>query len=81
MKTIVFFLEGPSEKAFLEGLIPRILPNDVYCQYRIFQGKQDLENNPEANTSHSFNIFLAGIRKLVGSPITPITSTIISQPL
>ena len=45
MKTPVFFLEGPSEKEMLLGLLPRLLPPDVYVRYLIFNGKQDLEKN------------------------------------
>lgn len=43
--TIVFFLEEPSAKTMLEGLLPRILPQGVHCRYIVFQGKQDLERN------------------------------------
>ena len=45
MKTIVFFLEGPSEKELLLGLLPRILPADMDVCYLVFRGKQDLEKN------------------------------------
>lgn len=45
MKTIVFFLEGPSEMEMLEGLLPRILPADARIRYLVFNGKQDLEKN------------------------------------
>lgn len=45
MRTIVFFLEEPSAKAMLEGLLPRVLPDGVDCRYLVFQGKQDLEKN------------------------------------
>lgn len=45
MKTIVFFLEGPSEREMLEGLLPRILPADARIRYMVFKGKQDLEKN------------------------------------
>jgi hypothetical protein len=40
---LVFFLEGPSEQDFLEGLLPKILPDRVRVFYQIFQGKQDLD--------------------------------------
>jgi len=43
MKTIVFCLEEPSAKEMLQGVLPRILPDDVLLRYIIFQGKQDLE--------------------------------------
>lgn len=45
MKTIVFFLEGPSEKEMLLGLLPKILPADMDVRYLVFRGKQDLEKN------------------------------------
>ncbi len=43
MKTIVFCLEEPSAKEMLQGVLPRILPDDVSPRFIIFQGKQDLE--------------------------------------
>lgn len=39
---LIFFLEEPSAKALLEGLLPRILPDYVFPQYVVFEGKQDL---------------------------------------
>jgi hypothetical protein len=45
MKTIVFFLEEPSVKEMLEGLLPRVLPPKAQVKYLIFRGKQDLEKN------------------------------------
>ena len=45
MKTIVFFLEEPSAREMLAGILPRILPDDRQIRYVIFQGKQDLEKN------------------------------------
>lgn len=29
----------------LKGILPRILPDDVYPEYKVFEGKQDLEKN------------------------------------
>jgi len=40
---LVFFLEEPSSRAMLEGLLPRLLPELVDCRYVVFEGKQDLE--------------------------------------
>ena len=40
---LVFFLEGPSEKAMLKGLLPRLLSGDTIPQYVVFEGKKDLE--------------------------------------
>ncbi len=45
MKTIVFFLEEPSAREMLEGVLPRILSEDIQIRYIVFQGKQDLEKN------------------------------------
>ena len=45
MKTIVFFLEEPSAKEMLQGVLPRILPDGVLTRYLVFKGKQDLEKN------------------------------------
>jgi hypothetical protein len=43
MRTLVFFLEEPSAKAMLQGLLPRLLPEDVHPRFVVFEGKQDLE--------------------------------------
>jgi len=48
MKTLVFFLEEPSAKEMLEGVLPRFLPNNVTPKYIVFQGKQDLEKKIES---------------------------------
>jgi len=37
-----FLLEEPSMKAFLQGLLPRVLPQGCAFEFREFQGKQDL---------------------------------------
>jgi hypothetical protein len=42
-RTLVVFLEEPSAKAMLEGLLPRVLPADVEPRFIVFEGKQDLE--------------------------------------
>jgi Domain of unknown function (DUF4276) len=44
MKELVFFLEEPSAKAMLQGVLPKIFPdNNVVITYITFDGKQDLE--------------------------------------
>lgn len=43
MKNLVFFLEEPSAREMLKGLLPRILPDNIRIQYVVFEGKQDLE--------------------------------------
>lgn len=45
MKTIVFFLEGPSEKEMLLSLLPKLIPEDMAVRCLVFRGKQDLEKN------------------------------------
>ncbi len=45
MKNLVFFLEGYSEKVMLEGLLSRLLPENVSPVYCVFKGKKDLEKN------------------------------------
>lgn len=43
MKQLVFFLEEPSARELLKGLVPRIVPGPVETHYLVFEGKQDLE--------------------------------------
>lgn len=43
IENVVFFLEGPSEKDFLEGLWPTVMPAHIAPHFQVFQGKQDLE--------------------------------------
>ena len=43
MRTLVFFLEEPSVREMLKGLLPRLLPPDVEPLFVVFEGKQDLE--------------------------------------
>lgn len=45
MRTLVFFLEEPSAKELLEGLLPRMISKEINVRYIIFRGKQDLEKN------------------------------------
>lgn len=48
MNHLVFLLEEPSARDLLEGLLPRILPQEnLLLRYLVFQGKQDLEANIE----------------------------------
>lgn len=39
----VFLLEERSAQELLQGLLPRILPEDAVVRYIVFEGKQDLE--------------------------------------
>ena len=44
MKNLVCFLEEPSAKEMLKGVLPRLLSEYIQCYYIVFEGKQDLEN-------------------------------------
>ena len=43
MSQLVFFLEEPSAREMLRGILPKILPADISTQFVVFSGKQDLE--------------------------------------
>ena len=43
MTQLVFFLEEPSAREMLQGVLPRLLPVDVETKFVVFEGKQDLE--------------------------------------
>ena len=44
MNNLVFFLEEPSAKEMLKGLLPKLLPKNMHSAvYIVFQGKRDLE--------------------------------------
>lgn len=47
MKTLIFFLEEPSAKEMLNGVLPRLLPAFTDIRFVVFSGKQDLEKNLE----------------------------------
>ena len=42
---LTFFLEEPSAREMLKGLLPRILPPRVAVRYVVFEGKHDLDKN------------------------------------
>jgi hypothetical protein len=42
MNELVFFLEEPSAEAFLKGYLPKILPENIFPTFVVFEGKQDL---------------------------------------
>lgn len=45
---LVFFLEEPSAKAMLEGLLPKLFDTEINePQYVVFEGKSDLEKQIE----------------------------------
>lgn len=43
MNQLVFFLEEPSAREMLKGLLPTLLPDEVIPRFVVFEGKQDLE--------------------------------------
>ncbi|MEW7986753.1 MAG: DUF4276 family protein [Candidatus Thiodiazotropha sp.] len=43
MTHLVFFLEEPSAREMLKGVLPKILSDNIYTQFVVFEGKQDLE--------------------------------------
>ena len=43
MIQIVFFLEEPSAREMLQGVLPKVLPEHIMTQFVVFRGKQDLE--------------------------------------
>jgi hypothetical protein len=43
MRELVFFLEEPSAEEMLRGILPKIVPADVFPRFIVFEGKQDLE--------------------------------------
>nr|VFK66482.1 MAG: protein of unknown function (DUF4276) [Candidatus Kentron sp. UNK]VFK71683.1 MAG: protein of unknown function (DUF4276) [Candidatus Kentron sp. UNK] len=42
MKELVFFLEEPSTREMMKGVLSRLLPDDIAIRYVVFEGKQDL---------------------------------------
>ena len=42
---LAFFLEEPSAREMLKGLLPRLLPSGVTFQFVVFDGKRDLQKN------------------------------------
>jgi len=43
MRTLLVLVEERSAEEFLRGFLPRVLPDDVDIQFRVFEGKQDLD--------------------------------------
>ena len=43
MTNLVCFLEEPSAREMLNGVLTRLLPAHIQCYYIVFEGKQDLE--------------------------------------
>lgn len=47
MSTLVFFLEEPSAREMLQGVVPRLVPETVSVRYIPFEGKQDMSRQLE----------------------------------
>ena len=47
MRYLICLLEEPSAQEMLEGVLPRILSEDICVKYVVFEGKQDLEKQVE----------------------------------
>ncbi len=45
MRRLIFLLEELSAMEMLKGMLPGILPEDVVPEYKVFEGKQDLEKS------------------------------------
>lgn len=43
MRRLIFLLEEPSAKEMLKGILPKLFPGDMYAEFKVFEGKQDLE--------------------------------------
>lgn len=43
MNQMVFFLEEPSAREMLQGVLPRLLPGNIIPRFVVFEGKHDLE--------------------------------------
>jgi len=39
---LIFFTEEPSAEAFINGYLPRVIPDDVHIDVKVFQSKQSL---------------------------------------
>jgi hypothetical protein len=52
MITLVFFLEEPSAREMLIGVLPKILPDHIVPRFVVFEGKQDLEKQLVRKLKH-----------------------------
>ncbi len=66
--SLVFFLEEPSVREMLKGLLPRVVPHVTTVTYIVFEGKQDLDKNVVRR--------LRGWRAPKTPPIAPCSSEI-----
>lgn len=43
MKRLIFLLEEPSAREMLKILLPKVMPEYIHPEFKVFEGKQDLE--------------------------------------
>ena len=43
VRRLVFLLEEPSAEEMLKAILPKVLPDYIYPEFKVFEGKQDLE--------------------------------------
>lgn len=43
MMRLIFLLEEPSAEEMLKGFLPKVLSGDIHPEFKVFEGKQDLE--------------------------------------
>lgn len=43
MKRLIFLLEEPSAKEMLKVVLPKVTPEHFHTEFKVFEGKQDLE--------------------------------------
>jgi hypothetical protein len=43
MRRLIFLLEEPSAEEMLKGILPKMLPDGIHPEFKVFEGKQDLE--------------------------------------
>ena len=43
MKRLIFLLEEPSAREMLKAVLPKVIPDHIHPEFKVFEGKQDLE--------------------------------------
>jgi len=43
VKRLIFLLEEPSAEEMLKAVLPKVLPDHIHPEFKVFEGKQDLE--------------------------------------
>ena len=80
MKQLVFFLEEPSAREMLNGLLPKLLPEKVIPRYVVFEGKQDLEKQlpKKLRGWKTPNTFFVVLRDKDGGDCTQIKARLVT---